>query len=166
LLVEIEIESGRERFRVEIREGAGGNTVTLNGRGVSCDWVKLGERHYSLICDGRVSDLKVDVDGDSVVVHGKNGARQFRILDPRRSRGSSVEAGRPGIERIVAEMPGKVVRILVRPRDTVAYDQGLLVIEAMKMQNEIRAPKHSTVLEVAVTEGQGVNTGDPLLTLE
>jgi pyruvate carboxylase subunit B len=76
------------------------------------------------------------------------------------------EEGPAGLLRMRAEMPGKIVRVLVREGESVAYDQGLLVLEAMKMQNEIRAPKSGTIKEVAVTGGITVNTGDFLLSIE
>jgi pyruvate carboxylase subunit B len=63
-------------------------------------------------------------------------------------------------------MPGKVVRILVDVGDSVNFDQGLLVLEAMKMQNEIRAPKSGVVKEIGVVEGKAVNSGDLLVSLE
>jgi biotin carboxyl carrier protein len=60
-------------------------------------------------------------------------------------------------------MPGKVVRLLVNPGDKVEAGQGLVVVEAMKMQNEIRSPKNGTVEKVVATEGQAVNAGDVLV---
>jgi biotin carboxyl carrier protein len=74
--------------------------------------------------------------------------------------------GQAGLQRLCAEMPGKVIRVLVREGDAVVYEQGLLVIEAMKMQNEIRAPKAGTIKAVGVAAGRTVNTGDFLLSLE
>ena len=63
-------------------------------------------------------------------------------------------------------MPGKVVRILVQAGQKVEYEQGLLVLEAMKMQNEIRAPKGGIVKEIGVAEGRPVSTGEFLISLE
>jgi pyruvate carboxylase subunit B len=63
-------------------------------------------------------------------------------------------------------MPGKIIRVLVQEGETVAHDQSLLVLEAMKMQNEIRSPKSGIVKEVAVAGGITVNTGDFLLSIE
>ena len=85
------------------------------------------------------------------------------IADPRswrRGRGGSIEALRVR-QQIIAPMPGKIVRVLVAPGEQVEADQGLLVIEAMKMQNEIRSPKAGKV-EKMVREGQTVNAGEIL----
>jgi biotin carboxyl carrier protein len=63
-------------------------------------------------------------------------------------------------------MPGKIVRILVKPGDSVLARQGLVVVEAMKMENELRAPKAGTVAEVRVTEGASVEAGAVLVVVE
>lgn len=85
------------------------------------------------------------------------------VIDPRSWRGrrhGGAEA--EGRQQITAPMPGKVVRLLVKAGDTVEAGQGLLVVEAMKMQNEIRSPKRGEVERVLVVEGQAVNAGEVL----
>ena len=67
-----------------------------------------------------------------------------------------------GRQPIVAPMPGKVIRLLVSAGDEVEAGQGLVVVEAMKMQNEIRSPKRGKVERVVATEGQNVNAGEVL----
>jgi biotin carboxyl carrier protein len=71
-----------------------------------------------------------------------------------------------GRQSIVAPMPGKVVRILAAAGESVEANQGLLVVEAMKMQNEIRSPKAGKVVEVKVASGEAVNSGQVLLVVE
>jgi biotin carboxyl carrier protein len=93
------------------------------------------------------------------------GNREFsaRVRDPRqwrRNRGTAAEA--EGRQQVVAPMPGKIVRVLVKAGDKVVLKQGLLVVEAMKMQNEIRSPKSGTVERLLVNEGQTVNAGEIL----
>jgi biotin carboxyl carrier protein len=95
----------------------------------------------------------------------QTGAQEFsaEVLDPRAWRGrrhSGVEA--EGRQQIIAPMPGKVVRVLIKAGDAVEAGQGLLVVEAMKMQNEIRSPKSGTVERVLASEGQAVNAGEVL----
>ena len=82
----------------------------------------------------------------------------------RRRAGAGDAAGGP--QRIVAPMPGKVVRVLVAPGDLVAARQGLVVVEAMKMENELRAARSGRVASVAVTEGQSVDAGAVLAVVE
>jgi biotin carboxyl carrier protein len=88
---------------------------------------------------------------------------QVEIRDPRewrRNRSGVAEA--EGRQQVLAPMPGKIVRVLVGAGDAVEAKQGLLVVEAMKMQNEIRSPKSGTVERLLVNEGQTVNAGEVL----
>lgn len=82
-----------------------------------------------------------------------------------RRRGGAAAPG-AGPQRLTAPMPGKVVRVLVAPGDAVAAGQGLVVVEAMKMENELRAARDGRVRDVAVTEGQSVDAGALLLVVE
>jgi acetyl/propionyl-CoA carboxylase alpha subunit len=159
----LEVCSDLEPMVIEVS----GRMVTLAGRDVVIDWVRLPDGGYSILANGRVYDLSVDLDGDSCSVAGRLGRFTLRIRDPRRLDFSgTVEQGQAGLQRLHAEMPGKVIRVHVKEGDAVACDQGLLVIEAMKMQNEIRAPKAGTIRAVGVTAGKTVNSGDFLLSLE
>jgi biotin carboxyl carrier protein len=95
----------------------------------------------------------------------QTGPEEFtaEVIDPRAWSGrrhTAVEA--EGRQQIVAPMPGKVVRLLVKAGDAVEAGQGLLVMEAMKMQNEIRSPKSGVVERLLATEGQAVNAGEVL----
>jgi len=154
-------------MKLEVSGTPGSWKVTVDGKEVPCDWVPLPNGHYSLILDGRVYDFLIELSDDSCSVIGRDTSHALRISDSRRLRTQhEVEEGLAGLQRLTAEMPGKVVRILVKQGDTVAYDQGLLVLEAMKMQNEIRAPKSGTVRDIGVAPGKAVTTGEFLLSLE
>jgi biotin carboxyl carrier protein len=88
-------------------------------------------------------------------------------VDGRRLRGDPFDASRSANESgVAAPMPGRVVRVLVKPGDDVAARQGLVVIEAMKMENELVAPRAGRVGEVLVSEGQSVDAGRLLVRLE
>jgi acetyl/propionyl-CoA carboxylase alpha subunit len=163
----LEIDCGKQRIKVAVSGAPGSWKVTLDGKETPCDWVSLPNDHYSLILDGRVYDFLIEMAGDSCSIIGRGGSHTLRVADARRLRPQGeVEEGVAGLQRLTAEMPGKVVRILVKEGDAVSYDQGLLVLEAMKMQNEIRAPKSGLVKAIGVTPGKAVNTGEFLLSLE
>jgi hypothetical protein len=127
---------------------------------------------YSLLLNGRSYEAYISkrpgdapgLAGPSVIVVG---LRRYlvELCDPRRwrRRGSSIEAEGP--QEIMAPMPGKIVKVLVTEGQEVKRDQGLLVIEAMKMQNELRAPRAGRVERVYMAEGRGVETGARLLRL-
>lgn len=89
------------------------------------------------------------------------------LVDGRRTeRGRAADTGRAGEQRVTAPMPGRVVRLLVKPGDEVAARQGLVVVEAMKMENELVSPKAGRIKDVAVTEGTSVEVGRLLLIVE
>jgi len=89
------------------------------------------------------------------------------VVDGRRyRRAGSDEAGSTGAQRLVAPMPGRVVRVLVKPGDEVSARQGLVVVEAMKMENELTAVRAGRVTEVAVSEGVSVEAGRLLVVVE
>jgi biotin carboxyl carrier protein len=127
---------------------------------------------YSLLINGRsyeayVSKRPGDAPGLSSPYEVVIGMRRYlvELRDPRqwRRRGSSIETEGP--QEIVAPMPGKIVKTLVAEGQEVKRNQGLLVIEAMKMQNELRAPRAGRVERVYTAEGQGVEAGTRLLRL-
>ncbi len=92
-----------------------------------------------------------------------------RVIDPRayRRRGPGHAAdGLSGVRHVLAPMPGRVVRVLVKAGDRVTARQGLVVVEAMKMENELRAPSDATVREVRASEGASVEAGAILVVLE
>jgi len=162
----LEISGANQKVSIEITSVGGTRKIRVGDAEISCDWVKLAVGHYSLILDGGVFDLMVNIDTDTCMVTSHEGTYSFRITDPRHLARPPVEEGSAGLQRVCAEMPGKIIRILVQEGDTVAYDQSLLVLEAMKMQNEIRASKGGIVKEIAAAAGIAVNTGDFLLSIE
>ncbi len=100
-----------------------------------------------------------------VHVNGRQVALTISESGRARVRGGAAAHGH-GPQRLLAPMPGKVVKVLVRPGDAVEAGQGLIVVEAMKMENELRAAKAGRVASVAVTEGQSVDAGAVLAVVE
>lgn len=163
----IEISAGGTSVRVEIPPRGRTGPVRIGTAEIPCDCVRLPDGGYSLILDGRVYDLSVEVDSDTCSVSSAWGVCRVRLADPRRAAtGTRPDESQAGVQRIRADMPGKVIRVLVKPGERVECDQGLLVLEAMKMQNEIRAPKGGIVKELGVRAGGTVGSGDFLVSLE
>ena len=96
------------------------------------------------------------------------GGRRFavEVRDPRDTRNAARSSIRSGRQNVAAPMPGKVVRVLVNLGDSVDAGQGLVVVEAMKMQNEMRAARPGRVIEVRAGAGETVGAGDTLVVLE
>lgn len=101
----------------------------------------------------------------SVLVHGRE--YNVRLVDPKRLRGKGGDHSLDhGLAEIKTAMPGKVVRIPISTGESVEKGQAVIVVEAMKMQNEMRSPKDGTIKEVRVAEGATVNAGDVLVVIE
>jgi len=166
----LEVDWGERRAVVEVVRTGGRRIVKIDGKEILCDIVRLQHRRISLILDGCVYDFIIEFEGGEgggCVITGRGGTYVMRMADPRRLKvDSRVESGNSGLQRVRTDMPGKVVRVLVCPGDAVAYDQPLLVLEAMKMQNEIRSPKTGVVRELGVAAGLAVGAGDFLLSIE
>jgi biotin carboxyl carrier protein len=136
--------------------------AVIDGRSVMADTASISPGAYSMLLDGRSLDATVEEATDGLLVRINGREFKVEITDPRawrRGRGGSIELA--GRQPLAAPMPGKIVRVLAAMGQQVEAGQGLLVIEAMKMQNEIRSPKSGTV-EKIVREGQTVNAGEIL----
>jgi biotin carboxyl carrier protein len=121
---------------------------------------------YSVLLDGRSYDARVEESADGLVVVIEGHRFEIGVRDPRRLARKHGGAGHEGRQNVTAPMPGKVVRILVAPGDEVTAGQGLLVVEAMKMQNELRALRPGRVETIVAREGATVSAGEVLATIE
>lgn len=121
---------------------------------------------YSVLLDGRSYDAHVEQTGECVVVVIAGERFEIGVRDPRRWSRKSAGPSAEGRQRVTAPMPGKVVRVLVKTGDSVTAGQGLLVVEAMKMQNEMKAGKSGRVVSLPVAEGSTVSAGEILATIE
>jgi len=151
---------------------AGGRVqIAWDGDTGDADWGEIGPGVYSILVEGRSYELRVVARrGDarhSTAYDVSVGPRTYHleVRDPRLRRRSGSEQEHQGPQDILAPMPGKIVRVLVAENQEVGHDQGLLVIEAMKMQNELKAPRPGRVEKIYVTEGKGVETGFKLVRL-
>ena len=120
---------------------------------------------YSILLDGHSYDVQVERTPRHLIVVLRGHRFEIEVHDPR--RWSRQAAGRRGgdLETIAAPMPGKVVRVLVATGEVVEPGQGILVVEAMKMQNELKATRAGRVISVTVQEGATVTAGEILATI-
>jgi biotin carboxyl carrier protein len=167
---DIEID-GRSR-RVSI-EPAGGTRfrVSVDGHPHLVDAVRVGDFALSLIVDGdtgasrEAQVVPAGSRGESLV--WLDGRIAGASVDGRRTRGRGTATGRTqGAQSVIAPMPGRVLRILVSPGDEVAAHESVIVVEAMKMENELRSPKAGRVKDVAVVVGASVEAGRVLIVVE
>jgi biotin carboxyl carrier protein len=120
---------------------------------------------YSVLIGGRSYEARVEETSSALVVVIDGRRFEIEARDPRRFTRKGAGGGADGVQTIAAPMPGKVVRVLVAVGDEVAAGQGLLVVEAMKMQNEIKAPRPGKVLSLSAVEGATVTAGESLATI-
>jgi len=151
-------------------EAGGRLQFALDGESGEADWAEIEPGVYSILMGGRSHELRVTArrsDAGASLYNVSIGQRTYHleVRDRRRRRRAGPEQGHEGPQEILAPMPGKIVRVLVAENQEVELNQGLLVIEAMKMQNEMRAPRPGRVEKIYVTEGTGVEAGFKLLRL-
>jgi len=160
---EIIIKGARRGVEFALQtNGALRAAFTVDGRLVEADAFRISHGVYSILLSGRSLEITIEETPVGLLARANGHEFQVEVIDPRswrRARGAGIEL--EGRQQLVAPMPGKIVRVLVAAGQQVTAGQGLLVIEAMKMQNEIRSPKSGTVEKLA-WEGQTVNAGEVL----
>jgi biotin carboxyl carrier protein len=169
---DLETRSGRRT--IEVRRRGSEWEMTLDGRILKVNVTAIGGRWSLLLrpadaAHSRSYEVAIDRRSNGErLVHINGLAVPVSIVDPReqlvRRRGAAAADSGPG--SIVSPMPGRIVKVLVREGDTVAGHQGLVVVEAMKMENELRAPRPGRVTAVTVVEGMSVEGGAVLIVLE
>jgi biotin carboxyl carrier protein len=138
--------------------------VFIDNSRIEADVIEVAPNALSILLNGKSYEVRITPQANGTLTL-QTGSEEFtaEVLDPRAWRGRRhgyIEA--EGRQQITAPMPGKVIRVLVKPSDKVKAGQGILVVEAMKMQNEVRSPKTGSVERLLAQEGQPVNAGQVL----
>ena len=154
---------GGEEHLIDITSRGGGKyRIAIGSRELEVDAVHLQGHAVSLLAGTRSArcDIEPGKDGKLSVLVGEN-VFPLELLDERRLRLRQAvgKFSLEGPQRIDAPMPGKVVRVMVKVGDEVAEGQGLVVVEAMKMENELKSPKAGKVTELHAVEGATVESG-------
>src|ERR1700730_14698542 len=155
-----------KNYRLDLNRAEGRWSCRLDGREVEVDAVlarpdvlslRIGNQAYEVKCERIAGEMNVWV-----------GSARFsaEVRDPRSLRGRVRTLDEHGPRKLTAPMPGKIVRVLVNVGEEVEAGAGVLVVEAMKMQNEIKSPKKGTIRRILVGEGAAVNAGDVLAIVE
>jgi biotin carboxyl carrier protein len=157
-----------KNYRVELVRGKEGYACRVDGREVALESVSLEREVLWLLIGGRSYEVRREAQAAGamrLVVRGRRYAAEVR--DPRAFRGrrAATEAG-SGPVRLVSPMPGKVVRLLKAEGAEVEAGEGVVVVEAMKMQNEIRSPRKGVVKKILAAAGTAVNAGETLVVVE
>ncbi len=155
-----------KNYRLDLSRAAGSWSCRLDGRDVELDAVLARPDVLSLRIGNQAYEVKCERVGEDL--HLWVGSVRFaaEVRDPRSLRGRIRALDEHGPKKLTAPMPGKIVRVLVSQGDEVEAGSGVLVVEAMKMQNEIKSPKKGTIQKILVSEGAAVNAGDVLAIVE
>jgi biotin carboxyl carrier protein len=167
MIYNVAIDGTVFRLDLDLDRETGGWRCLLDGRDVQIDAVLAQPDVLSIVIAGRVYQIRRERLASDLRIWVGDQSYAAEVSDPRslRSRKARADSGK-GPRPLVAPMPGKVVRFLVGVNSPVEAGQGVVVVEAMKMQNEIKSPKKGTVLKLAVAEGAAVNAGDVLAIVE
>ena len=166
--MELIVLSNGTEARVEVEHYGSGIEVKIGDRKYLVDTVATNGAVRSLIIEGQQFEVAVrSPEKGRYQVSHRGSIEEVEVLDPltHLARQSSERAGQEGLEVESAYMPGRVVELLVEEGDDVAIGQGLVVLEAMKMENEIQAERAGVVKKIFVSAGQPVEGGDPLFQL-
>lgn len=153
--------------RLELEKAAGEWACRFDGQPVYIDAVITRRDVLSLLIDGRVYEIKREQTATDLHMWVGSTCFAVELRDPRSLR-SRQKAARDeqGPRKILAPMPGRIVRLLVAENSNVEAGQGIVVVEAMKMQNEIKSPKKGVIKKISATPGTAVNPGDILAIVE
>ena len=162
---------GKETHDVELLRQDGVTTLIWDGTAQAIDIVEVEPGSWSVIMGGKSVDVRLDVaknpDPDVQAFRATlyDAPYEFALQDPRKALLAAAVGAASSGGTLTAPMPGKVVKLLVKEGDTVTEGQPLLIMEAMKMQNELRAMSEGVVKKVSTSEGATVETGSVLMTV-
>jgi len=168
--LDVQIDGVEASFEFDRQDDGEYRFRLASGEQKRAHMIQVEPHLFSVLVEGHGYQVSYEVgvepaeDGAWVTVRG----RRFRVTisDPRRWNPKNAGRAVHGRESILAPMPGKIVRLLVAPGDSVEAGQGIIVIEAMKMQNELKARRGGRVVALPVREGETVAAGAVLATFE
>jgi biotin carboxyl carrier protein len=168
--MKLQVEIGNDKHEIELHEDGGVVKAIIDGEEFAAEVSQPEPGLFLIKRGGNIFEAFVHpdtrIDGPKKVsINGRD--HEIKLIDPRRLRGygSNADHGE-GLAEIRTAMPGRVVRVLVEADSEVEKGDGVLVVEAMKMQNELKSPKNGRVKYIRVAEGDTVAAGDVLATIE
>lgn len=141
--------------------------IEIDGKVEEIDIARVGAHDYSLLLDGIAHDIDLARDGDKVKAAWQGAVLEFKLLDEKKlRRGGAAAADVAHSGDVVSPMPGKVVKVSVAVGQSVKVGDGIVVVEAMKMENEFKSPREGVVKKVNVKVGDAVEGGAILVVIE
>jgi biotin carboxyl carrier protein len=162
----LEIDGQTHQLEIDPGDSPGQWRVLFDGDEIQADAHLVRPGVLSLLIAGQSHRIVLDPQPGEPALHLGAQRIPYRIEDPRSLRARRRPARTDGAVPVKASMPGRVVRVLVEAGAAVAAQQGILVVEAMKMQNELKSPKEGRIAELRVAPGDTVAAGDILAIIE
>lgn len=166
--MKLQLHLNNKTLAADYKASSQTSTLTTDSAQYEAQLVELQPSVFTVVLQGKVYACTLEkLPNGANEVHVNGQRISVAIQDPKRLSQNAGAAGQAGGRAtLTSPMPGKVVRVLCAVGDEVNEGQGILVVEAMKMQNEVQAPKAGKVTDLKVTEGQTVNAGDVLAVVE
>lgn len=161
-----EIAIDGKNHRLDLEKAEAGWSCRVNGRELGVDAILARPDVLSIRLGNKAYEVKCERVGNELHLWVGRVRYLAEIRDPRSLRARGRATDDHGPRKLTAPMPGKVVRILLSAGSEVEAGAGVLVVEAMKMQNEVKSPKKGTIQKILVSEGAAVNAGDVLAIVE
>lgn len=157
-----------KQLQVEITKNNGLYRLTWEGKSFNVDAIRANHNTFSLLVSGKSYEVTIENQGSSYSVNFFNDTIDLELFDARQFGASAITKKnvRGGAHEILAPMPGKIIKVAVSQDGKVQEGDPLLIMEAMKMQNELKAPASGTVRNVYVKEGEAVSSQQVLMVLE
>ncbi len=167
--MKLRVELDGESYTLDLRRSGALSEYTLQGimsASGTASVIEIMPGVFSVLLGRRSVTVHIAAKGDDLEVWANNRRHTISISDARDRAGKGKRVSAAGPVELRAQMPGKIVKLLAQPGDHVRAGQGVIVVEAMKMQNEMKSPKDGTVAKILVAEGATVIAGETLIVVE
>ena len=162
--MKLQAELNNEKYEIEIKRDGEKVLARVDEREYELEASEVERDVYLFKHENKIYEIYVAPNG---IVNIGNRQFEINLIDPKRLRGAGTSSEiADGIAEIKTAMPGKIVRVLVEENAEIKQGEGVIVVEAMKMQNEMKSPKDGIVKEIRFAEGSTVNAGDVLAIIE
>ena len=159
---------GGEAVPIEIIKQNGNYKIELPGRSFTVDAVRPNPQSLSLLVESRAYEIGLEKKGDHYSVYFFSDTIELDLYEARKYKATEVtkRSVTTGPQKLSAPMPGKIVKVMIAPEQMVQEGQPLLIMEAMKMQNELKAPRSGSVKQLSVREGDTVSSQQTLVVID
>jgi biotin carboxyl carrier protein len=164
----VQVDTGEKKYEFELRQQDGRLFIKQNGAEYTVDLVRLGNNRYSLILSGRSHEIGADYSPEGYTIFSRARAGHFIVEDyeiARMKKKAGIDDG-DRFKKIMAPMPGMIVTVMCQVGEEVKKGQPLLVMEAMKMENDIKSPAPGKIKSIGIENGFNVDKGQVLIEFE